>query len=138
MTSGVRISLMTRMSGFSRSASVMACSKGGGMRRDFPLPDKGASARVEVLERAFQGDDVARLRGVDFFDQGSKSRRLAAASWPGNDDEPGTWLGQSAQIRVQVAGGEILDRARQQANRKGGAANGPEHVDAAARARHFK
>src|SRR5580698_4707423 len=108
------------------------------MGGNFPLPNEGMSARMQILERAFQGDDVARLRSVNFLDQCSKSGRLAAAGRPGNDDKSGTRLSQSAQVRVQIAGAEILDRARQQANRKGSAADGSEHVDAAARAGHLQ
>ena len=49
------------------------------VRRDLALVDQRLLARVDVLDRVLDGDDVAALGLVDPVDQGRERRRLAAA-----------------------------------------------------------
>src|SRR4029077_18358660 len=64
--------------------------------------------------------------------------RLAATGRTRDHDEAGRLFGKSPQIRMQIAGPEVLDRGRQQAHRKRHAADGSEEVDTTARASHLE
>src|SRR5215467_15619409 len=107
------------------------------MSGNLPLSDERASIRVHVFERTLESDDIARLRRIDFLDERSERRRLAATGWTRDYDETTRRLGQSPQARVQIAGPEVLDRGCQQAHREGDAADGCEQIDATARASHL-
>jgi hypothetical protein len=51
------------------------------------LFDHAAIVDVFVLDRVFDGDDVAMIAPVDFVDQRRERRRLARAGGPADDDQ---------------------------------------------------
>src|SRR5262249_12215288 len=80
------------------------------MGADLALTHHRLLARMDVFDRVFHGDDVARRARVEDVDDGRKRRGLAVACRPGDHHKPLMMMCGALYLRRQPEGSEGRDR----------------------------
>ena len=98
---------------------------------DFTLPNERTPSAEDVLDGAFEREDVARFGEIDFLNQSGEGRGFPATGRPANDRETVGRCHQLLQIRMQI---QPINRGLetcQQPDREANAARRVHNVDAA-------
>ena len=93
-----------------------------GVEADLAVRDVALVVLVDVLQRVFDGDDVARAGAVDVVDHRREGRRLARAGGSGDENESQALLTKLLQDGRQVQLVQRPDLERDDAHDRGGGA----------------
>ena len=103
----------------------------GGVAADFALADVALLRAERVFDGAFDGEDVARVGGVDFLEQGGERRGFAGTGRAADKNQAMVMVDEFFEIGMEVEFFDSSGERSEQANGKADAASGLENVEAA-------